>query len=164
MLFSQCALDAPARLPHTRGMRILLTTAAFAAALLAGCSSPGSAYVRAHPELSPAHRAILLTGKIPGGVAVEGMTKEQVLLAAGRPDFAAKDGKTERWSYTHTHYRNMTPDEDPSQLYGSGFNTGKNWTETRALGERPSVTERTTVFFNGERATHTQITARPDAR
>ncbi len=145
-------------------MRILLTTAAFAAALLAGCASPGSAYVRAHPELSPAHRAILRTGNIPGGNAVEGMTREQVILAAGRPDFAEKEGKTERWSYTHTHFRNMTPDEDPSRLYGSGFNTGKNWTETQALGERPSVTVRTTVFFNGDRATHTQISERRDAR
>jgi len=62
----------------------------------AGCSTPGSQYVRAHPELSAAHREILTTGTIPGGGAVEGMTKEQVISAIGPPESmqATKDMET----------------------------------------------------------------------
>ena len=55
-----------------------------AACFISGCSTtPGSAYARKHPELSPGHRQILVTGIVPGGEVVKGMTKEQVKIAMG---------------------------------------------------------------------------------
>lgn len=59
----------------------------FAIIFLSGCSTPSSQYVKAHPELPSAHRKILITGEIPGGNAVEGMTKEQIRLAVGKSHF-----------------------------------------------------------------------------
>jgi len=124
---------------------------------LTGCSTPGSAYAKAHPELSPAHRQILLTGTIPGGLAVEGMTKEQVRLAIGNPTRLEKYNGQDVWIYVHQRFVDISPADDPHEQYNTGSNNQRNFTETANLGVRPSVNEVTTVFFNGERATQAQI-------
>ncbi|MEO6739310.1 MAG: hypothetical protein ABIP20_03600 [Chthoniobacteraceae bacterium] len=65
-----------------KSIRLLALAAIFC---LPGCSAPGATYAKAHPELSPVHRQILVTGRIPGGVAAAGMTMEQVKVAVGNP-------------------------------------------------------------------------------
>ena len=138
-----------------------MKTACFIASLaivcLSGCSTPGSQYAKAHPELSPAHRQILTTGTIPGGGAVEGMTKEQVRLAAGNPVRVEKLSGQDVWVYVRERFLDIDPRNDPSVKFGSGSNSQQNFTETSNLGPRPSIHEVKSIFFNGERATHTQL-------
>jgi len=64
-----------------KNTRFLLALAL--AGLLSACGTLGQAYVKQHPELSAAHRQILLTGKIPDGDAVAGMTREQIQIVMG---------------------------------------------------------------------------------
>jgi outer membrane protein assembly factor BamE (lipoprotein component of BamABCDE complex) len=122
-----------------------------------GCSTPGSQYARAHPELSAAHREILIMGTIPGGGAVEGMTKEQVRLAVGNPTRVEKFNGRDVWIYVHQRFADMSPEEDRGSAFSSGSNSQRNFTETAHLGPRPSFNEVTGIFFDGDRATHSQI-------
>ena len=74
-----------------------------AALLLASCASPIERRIETNPKLyqalPPAQQQ-----KVQQGEIAEGMSKQAVFLAWGRPDRAAKgskNGKTyERWSYT----------------------------------------------------------------
>ena len=123
-----------------------------------GCATPGSQYARAHPELSAAHREILSNGTIPGGSAVEGMTKDQVRLAVGNPTRVEKFNGRDVWIYVHQRFVDVSPGEDRGSAFSSGSNNQRNFTETAHLGPRTSFNEVTTIFFDGDRATHTQIT------
>ena len=143
-------------------MKILTKLSALIAAAailhLAGCaSSPRIAYAKAHPELAPAHRQILLSGKIPGGMAAEGMTKEQVKLAVGSPKRLEQAGTGDVWVYVHERFLDISPADASGAAYGTGPNAQRNFTETANLGPRPSVRETARVFFRGDRATHVQI-------
>jgi hypothetical protein len=116
----------------------------------AGCSSPGSQYASAHPELSKAHREILRTGKMPGGSPVEGMTKEQVRLALGPP--SRMNGGGDVWVYV----RERSPDMGPGQ--GAGGPGGNDpHAGNGPPGRPPMVNELTMVFFQKDRAMYTQI-------
>jgi len=124
---------------------------------LGGCASPRVAYAKAHPELSPTHRQILISGKIPGGMAAAGMTKDQVKLAVGNPKQLEQTSAGDVWVYVHERFLDVSPSDDPGQAYGSGPNAQRNFTETTNLGPRPSVREIARVFFRGDRVTHVQI-------
>jgi hypothetical protein len=75
---------------------------AAAALFMAGCTAPIAKRIERNPEiynaLSARHKAMVQQGKIE-----EGMTKQGVFIAWGRPDRAAKGTKSgkdfERWSY-----------------------------------------------------------------
>src|SRR5215207_4438195 len=99
----------------------------------AGCSTPGSQYARLHPELPAAHREILSTGTIPGGSAVEGMTKDQVTLAVGNPTRVEKFNGGVVWIYVRQRFVDMSPEEDRGSAFGSGSNSQRNFTETAHL-------------------------------
>jgi len=99
-----------------------------------------------------------MTGTIPGGIAVEGMTREQIRLAAGNPARFDKFSGQDVWIYVHQKFADISPANDPSSKYGTGSNNQRNFTETANLGPRPSINEVTTIFFNGDKATHAQIT------
>ncbi len=122
---------------------------------IAGCSTPGSQYAGAHPELSAAHREILRTGKMPGGSAVEGMTKEQVQLAMGAP--LRTNGGGDVWVYVHERFVDISPVDDVGSTFGSGANDQRNFTEKTRLGPRPTINEVTTIFFENGRATLAQL-------
>ena len=136
---------------------IIAAFAAVAISCLVGCASPRTAYAKAHPELSPTHRQILMTGKIPGGMAVGGMTKEQVKLAVGNPKRLEQTPAGDVWVYVHERFLDISPADAPGAAYGTGPNAQRNFTETTNLGPRPSVRETARVFFRGDRATHVQI-------
>jgi outer membrane protein assembly factor BamE (lipoprotein component of BamABCDE complex) len=138
-------------------MKAARLLAILAVSCLSGCSTPGSQYARAHPELSPEHREILVTGKVPGGLAVDGMTKEQLRIAVGNPTKVESFNGQDAWVYVQQRFLEVSPRDDPGSQFGSGANSQRNFTETANLGPRPSVTEVTTIFFHGDRATHTQI-------
>jgi outer membrane protein assembly factor BamE (lipoprotein component of BamABCDE complex) len=122
-----------------------------------GCSTPGSKYARAHPELSPAHREILISGQVPGGLAVEGMTKEQIRLAIGDPARLDTLNGQSVWVYVRQRFLDISPGNDPGSKFGSGPSTQQNFTENTNLGPRPSVKEVTTIFFKGDRAVRAQL-------
>ncbi len=94
---------------------------------------------------------------IPGGMAAEGMTKEQVRLAVGNPKRLEQTAAGDVWVYVHERFLDVSPADDPSAAYGSGPNAQRNFTETANLGPRPSVHEVAKVFFRGDRVTHVQI-------
>jgi outer membrane protein assembly factor BamE (lipoprotein component of BamABCDE complex) len=86
------------------------------------------------------------------------MTKEQVGLAMGSPATFLKINGDDAWVYVHQQYVDISPRSDSNSTYGSGFNSQRNFTETAKLGPRPSIYEKTTIFFRGDRASHARIT------
>jgi hypothetical protein len=125
--------------------------AALAFLCLPGCSTPGSEYAKAHPELPPAHREILKNGKAPGGLAVEGMTKEQVRLALGNPTTLEHFNEGDAWIYAHE-----SPADGPAEKEDSGMG-GRGSKKAGASAARAMMVEKTTIFFHGDRATQAQI-------
>lgn len=119
-------------------MKSLGFIALLSLSLLAGCSTPGSTYAKAHPELSSAHRQILVEGKIPGGSAVGGMTQEQVRMAIGNPSTFEKINGEDAWVYDHETFPAIGTKDD----FASTAN------------------QKMTIFFRGDRAEYAQITGR----
>lgn len=138
-------------------MKVASFLAALAIACFSGCSTPGSQYAKAHPELSRAHRTILTTGIIPGGGDVGGMSKGLIRLAAGDPARVEKVNGGDVWVYVRERLMDMSPGDDPHAQFGSGPNKQRNFTETAQLGPRPMIKEVTSIFFQGDRATHAAI-------
>lgn len=124
---------------------------------LQGCSTPGSQYAKAHPELPPSHRQILSTGEVPGGIAVAGMTKDQIRLAKGNPTRLETLNGQDVWVYIHKKLPDMTSQGDRSSPFSSGMSSQHAIAETANLGSRHTVNELTTIFFEGDRATYTQL-------
>jgi hypothetical protein len=134
--------------------RILLLLAAMA---VVGCANSGQTYAQQHPELTVAQRQILTTGKIPSGDAVAGLTHDEIRLAMGGPPavFDKVDGQ-ETWSYV----KKQTAMLDPS---ASGSDSSANRarpTDLRREFEDAglNVNVRTTIFFQGDRATRAEVT------
>lgn len=124
----------------------------------AGCATPGATYAKAHPKLSPVHRQIIITGRIPGGATAAGMTMEQVKVAVGNPRQHEQLNGGEVWLYMHERFLDISPRDDVGAVFGSGPNSQRNFTETANLGPRPSVVEKARVFFHGDRVTQVQLT------
>lgn len=141
-----------------RFMQHLCLFAVVAACGLAGCATPGVTYARAHPELSPIQRQIIITGRIPGGATAAGMTMEQVKVAVGNPRQREQLNGGEVWLYVHERFLDINPRDDAGAAFGSGPNSQRNFTETANLGPRPSVVEKARVFFHGDRVTQVQLT------
>ena len=127
-------------------------------ALLAGCANPGQSYVQQHPELSAEQRKVMAAGKLKNGDAVAGLTREQVRLVMGRdPDQFTKIGGEDAWVWTRVKV--------------IGFGSGLTQPVDEAGGGRrdetphgmpdtgPATTgqERTTVYFQGNRATRVVV-------
>jgi outer membrane protein assembly factor BamE (lipoprotein component of BamABCDE complex) len=131
--------------------------------LLNGCANQGQSYANKHPELSPAHRQILISGKIPSGDAIAGMTREQVHLAmGGDPAIFDKSAGEDAWVYVYKKGPTVNTLNDFSNAGTSRMEDSHGTTEPADLDPRKDVQVRTTIFFQGNRATHAQITdARP---
>jgi len=96
-------------------------------------------------------------GKIPGGDAVAGMTKEQVKLAMGSPATFDKINGEDVWIYVGER-----PSETNS-LYSppSSMDSHRSFTETSDFAAFYTKV-RTAIHFKGDRAVYAQITeARP---
>jgi outer membrane protein assembly factor BamE (lipoprotein component of BamABCDE complex) len=135
-------------------LRILLLLAGMA---VAGCANPGQLYVSQHPEMKPAHRQILTTGKIPSGDAVAGLTRDEIRLAMGGPPavFDKFNGQ-ETWSYLKKNTAPLDPVPSGSGSSGSRSRPADLRTE---LGDADlNVNVRTTIFFQADRATRAEVT------
>lgn len=139
-------------------MKHLCLVAVIAVGGFTGCATPGATYAKAHPELSPIHRQIITTGRIPGGATAAGMTMEQVKVAVGNPTQREQLNGGEVWLYVYERFLDIDPRDAASTAFSSGPNSQRNFTETANLGPRPSVVEKARVFFHGDRVTQVQLT------
>jgi hypothetical protein len=132
---------------------------------LAGCANPGMNYADAHPNLSPEHRRIMLTGKIPDGADVAGLTKEEIRLAEGAdPDQFTKVDGMDAWVYIRQHSRNVSANDLAGhEGRGGGEHGGSSWgnhepepgNTAEMETEKGSLT--TTIIFQGDRAIRAQV-------
>jgi hypothetical protein len=128
------------------------------AVAVTGCASAGKTYAAKHPELTPEQRQIMTSGKIPGGTAVAGLTHEQVKIAmGGYPTTLDKISGEEAWIYVR---KKLTATELTSADYGRTATTAGRADPFMAsdnTGPQTDVNEKTTVFFQGDKATHAQV-------
>jgi hypothetical protein len=129
--------------------------------LLSGCETPTKAYVKQHPELSPEHRKIILSGRIKFGDPVVGMTREQVRLVMGTdPDqFDSINGEDAWiWFKSKAAFARVESDADTggSAREGGGgrHNESKTADQSTPSEGRPN---KTTVFFKGDVATRVEF-------
>ena len=130
----------------------------FALCFFSGCATPGSSYASAHPGLSPAHRQILIAGRIPSGDTVAGMTHEQVTIAMGRaPSTFDKIDGQDVWIYVRSKSAELNVRDDFGYTSGSSFSSHRNFTKPEDIGPRADPKVKTTIFFQGDRATRAQV-------
>ena len=128
-----------------------------AAGLLSACVSAGQAYAKKHPELTPPQLQFLKTGKVPDGDAIAGMTREQVQIAMGvEPTQYTKVDGHDAWVYVRKSLSatplttNSTPELDRRDSRNKGSLMGSD------LSSQSSDQNRTTIYFDGELATHAE--------
>jgi hypothetical protein len=131
-----------------------------AACFISGCGTPGQAYAKQHPELSPTQLQILKTGKVPDGDAIAGMTREQVQLAMGvEPAQYTKVDGHDAWVYVRKNLvatpltTNSTPEIDRQDNRNKG-------SMLDSLNQTPQNQEqtKTTIIFDGNVATRAENT------
>ena len=127
-------------------------------ALLAGCANPGQSYVQQHPELTAEQRKVMAAGRLKNGDAVAGLTREQVRLVMGRdPDQFTKIGSEDAWVWMRVKVIGFGPGlTQPVDDAG----TGRRDETARGVPDAGSATtgqERTTVYFQGNRATRVVV-------
>jgi outer membrane protein assembly factor BamE (lipoprotein component of BamABCDE complex) len=113
-----------------------------------GCETPGAAYVKQHPELSPAQRKIFIEKKITDVHAVAGLTKEQLRVALGEPTQFDNIEGDEAWIYL----RSGSGAGSVSRLGVAGGDLGGMAPAQMSSGTNAGNV-RTTIFFDGDQAT-----------
>jgi len=149
------------RFPFFR--RLSALTAFAAAVLVVGCTTPAQKYAASHPELSSEHLAILKAGKIPDGLAVAGMTKDQVRLVMGKsPTEVTNLNGVDAWIYaTENDNADLAiRNAELTPIEGKPGNTGAPNEEGEASIPHKRVTFKTIVFFQGSRAIRAEVTRR----
>ncbi len=141
----------------------LLAIICLTVAVLPGCATPAQNYVRRHPELSAEQRKIFEAGKIPNGDAVAGLTREQVRLIVGRDptQFTTVNGQ-EAWVWVKEQMPTTGQFEEQmgAERGGAGRDAGGLGTSQhgfQAAGNSTSKALRTTVYFQGNRATRAEV-------
>ncbi len=126
--------------------------------ILTGCTSPGRTYASKHPELSAEHRQIFVSGKIPNGTAVAGMTHDEVKMAmAGDPDTLDRIDGEEAWVYKR---KKLVATEFTGPGDSASNSTSRRTDSLSAIdntGPQMDVISKTTIFFRGDRATHAEV-------
>ena len=136
---------------------LLLLTATIC--LFSACGTPGQAYVKQHPDLPKEHKQILLTGKIPDGDAVAGMSREEIQLVMG-PDvtqYTKVDGH-DAWVYVKRKLgsESLTMTTSDFSHNDSRNRDSSNDGASHSPDAQPQV--KTTIIFDGNIATHAEVT------
>ena len=138
-------------------------------AALSGCTTPGQTYAGQHPELSAEQRKIFLAGKIANGDPVAGLTREQIRLIMGRdPSQFTKVNGEDAWVWVREGLPVVGPAEEQmgTELGGVGRDSGGSGASrygTEVSGNSATtetVPWRTTVYFQGNRATRAVVSER----
>ena len=122
------------------------------ACAFSGCGTPAQAYAKQHPELPKQHLQILMSGKIPDGDAVAGMTRDQILLVMG-PDvtqYTKVDGH-DAWVYVRKKL--ISEPLTSTSSAGTGHQDSRNRSfssdnATHTPDNQPQ--SKTTIIFNGD--------------
>jgi hypothetical protein len=129
-------------------------------ALFLGCqSSPGRAYAKQHPELTPQQREIFMKKKVADINAVAGLTKEQIRIALGEPTQFENVEGVESWIYlrrnteidAENNMRAVMSGTDRGSMSGAGIGG------THMSDAAPVNNIRTTIYFNGNTATRATV-------
>ncbi len=127
--------------------------------VLTSCANQGQSYLKAHPELSPAHRQIFVRGEIPSGDAVAGLTREQIKLAMGRdPATFDKANGEDVWVYSRKQMVGNSSFDGNARGGSARMENDHSFSPTEDLGPRMDVEVKTSIYFQGDRATHAQVT------
>lgn len=130
-----------------------------AATFLISCTTPAQKYAAANPDLSSEHRAILQAGKIPDGLAVAGMTKEQVRLAMGKSptQFTTING-VDAWVYAKESDTQELAlrNAEITGLQGKPGSTGAP-NETQSTTPHVKTSSKTIIFFHGDHAIRADV-------
>jgi len=124
---------------------------------VAACTNEGQTYVKKHPELTPEHRKIMATGKIPDGTAVAGLTREQIRIAMGVDPYTIdRDGNEDVWIFTHKKAvsTDLEAAKTPADSGVLDRTHGYGETNTDENAPRMDVDVKTSVYFSGNIATH----------
>jgi len=122
--------------------------------LLAACTNEGQTYVKSHPELSPEHRRIMASGKIPDGAAVAGLTRDQIRIAMGTDPYTIdREGSEDVWVFSHKKAIAKNPEfnNTSDQVLDKTHGYGESHTDENA--PRVDVDVKTSVYFDGNIAT-----------
>ena len=123
--------------------------------LLAACTNEGQIYAKKHPELSPAHRSIMASGRIPDGTAVAGLTRDQIRIAMGTDPYTIdREGNEDVWVFSHkkavsANLENADARADATLDKAHGYTE----TERDQTAPRVDVDVKTSVYFDGNIAT-----------
>lgn len=134
---------------------VILSTAL----LCVGCETPGHAYVKQHPELTPQQQKIFLTKRIIDPTSVAGLTRDQIHIALGEPTQLEKIEGADAWIYIRPKSdQYMHPFIGPG---GSSVGSAGAGMAGQAPGIPTEKTEqgtlRTTIFFDGDHAVRAEI-------
>jgi hypothetical protein len=134
------------------------------ALILCACANQGQSYASKHPELSPEHRKILMSGRIPDGSAVAGMTREQVRLAMGvDPAQFTKIDDMDAWVFVKQQGKYAEPEAQQGHFYENGpTGSSGSWVDHEPSSSSmdstiPKGTMHTTVVFRGDRAVRANV-------
>jgi hypothetical protein len=140
-------------------MSFLRLSVLLAALALAGCANSRQTYVSKHPELSPAHRQLFTSGRIPAGDAVAGLTRDQVAMILGNnPDSFDKANGEDVWVYRKTKPVEASPDivAPPSANAGNFGDMPQLASPDTSSHNGADIVVVTKIFFKGNVATHAQ--------
>jgi hypothetical protein len=119
----------------------------------AGCANPGRTYADKHPETSAVHRQILVTGTIPDGNAIAGMSQEEVKIAMhGFPTSYDKINGEDAWVYVAKKSVPTTDRDDATTTSSNG--KPERFSASDNGNPESTVNIKTTIYFQGGRATH----------
>jgi hypothetical protein len=140
-------------------MSFFRLSALLLAIALAGCANSRQTYVSKHPELTPAQRQLFVSGRVPSGDSVAGLTRDQVAIILGNnPDSFDKANGEDVWVYRKNKPVESSPDNaPPPSASTSNFRDAPQLASPDSPSHGPSDTIVVTkVFFKGDIATHAQ--------
>lgn len=136
-------------------MKPTITLAALMTAFLyPGCETPGTAYVKQHPELTPQQRQIFIQKKVSDIHAVAGLTKQQIRVALGEPTQFDNIEGDEAWVYIQGP--GASSPGSVSRLGVAGGDLG-GLAPGQGSGGLNAGGVRTTIFFDGDQATRATV-------
>jgi outer membrane protein assembly factor BamE (lipoprotein component of BamABCDE complex) len=129
---------------------------------LAGCGTPAINYAKHHPELSTEHRQIMMTGKIPDGSAVAGMTREQIQLIMGNDatQYTKVDGH-DAWVYVKAKLNSEPLTMASTSDFGHHDNRNRDTADDNGNGAQQAPDSlpqtKTTIVFDGDVAIRAEV-------
>ena len=127
-----------------------------------GCGTPAISYAKQHPELSAEHRQIMMTGKIPDGSAVAGMTREQIQLIMGHDatQYTKIDGH-DAWVYVKAKLNSEPLTMAGTSDFGHHDSRNRDTADDNGNGAQQAPDGlpqmKTTIVFDGDVAIRAEV-------